>query len=427
MGHKVKADPGGEGGDPRIRIVSNIFISFLGAGVLGLPYAFKESGLLEGAIVMTFVSIISVKAMLLIVDAKYLILAGRKRAQELPLLKNEDSVEDGLIKEVINDEISYSDVGDAAFGHAGRLTIDTALLVSQLGFCCAYLIFISETLSSYFTVISKTQCLFLMLPPLFGLTLIKDLSQLAPFSLIGQIFNFLAFAVVFWFDFDHLHLAANQHRKEFSLSGFPFFFAVAIYCFEGAGMILSLENSVDDGYKPNFKKTFIKTIAVVTFIYISFGASGYLSYGHETKDIITLNLPHVDGTIDFATLVKVCLCFSLFCTYPVMIFPVSELLEKKFLVSSSSSPVSGLLIRGGIVTMTGVVVKVVPRFADLMALIGASCCTLLAFIIPASCHLKLFSKEITKKQIMIDYLIFGIGIIGAILGTTDALKKVISS
>ncbi|CAB4067008.1 SLC36A [Lepeophtheirus salmonis] len=166
MGHKVKADPGGEGGDPRIRIVSNIFISFLGAGVLGLPYAFKESGLLEGAIVMTFVSIISVKAMLLIVDAKYLILAGRKH---------------GLIKEVINDEISYSDVGDAAFGHAGRLTIDTALLVSQLGFCCAYLIFISETLSSYFTVISKTQCLFLMLPPLFGLTLIKDLSQFSSF------------------------------------------------------------------------------------------------------------------------------------------------------------------------------------------------------------------------------------------------------
>lgn len=32
------------------RVVANIFISFIGAGVLGLPYAFKEAGLMEGEI-----------------------------------------------------------------------------------------------------------------------------------------------------------------------------------------------------------------------------------------------------------------------------------------------------------------------------------------------------------------------------------------
>ena len=31
-----------------VRVVANIFISFIGAGVLGLPYAFKTSGLAEG-------------------------------------------------------------------------------------------------------------------------------------------------------------------------------------------------------------------------------------------------------------------------------------------------------------------------------------------------------------------------------------------
>ena len=34
------------------------------------------------------------------------------------------------------------------------------------------------------------------------------------------------------------------HPREFSLEGFPFYFSVAIYCFEGAGMILSLEESL---------------------------------------------------------------------------------------------------------------------------------------------------------------------------------------
>ena len=32
----------------------------------------------------------------------------------------------------------------------------------------------------------------------------------------------------------------------------------------------------------------------------------------------------------------------------------------------------------------------VPNFGQLMALVGASCCTLLAYIMPALCHLVLF-------------------------------------
>ena len=35
----------------KVRVVANIFISFIGAGVLGLPYAFKEAGLMEGKII----------------------------------------------------------------------------------------------------------------------------------------------------------------------------------------------------------------------------------------------------------------------------------------------------------------------------------------------------------------------------------------
>lgn len=83
---------------------------------------------------------------------------------------------------------------------------------------------------------------------------------------------------MFWFDFEHLHLASG-HRKEFSLRGFPFFFSVAIYCFEGAGMILSLEHSVIEPLRPFFKRYFVTTIVSVTTLYITFGVSGYLSYG----------------------------------------------------------------------------------------------------------------------------------------------------
>jgi len=104
-------------------------------------------------------------------------------------------------------------------------------------------------------------------------------------------------------------------------------------------MILSLEESSPEPLKSRFRTHFIWTIVAVTALYISFGVSGYLSYGEETKDIITLNLPHGEGGgIDFAILVKACLSFSLFFTYPVMLFPVTALVEERCLRCLPAAP-----------------------------------------------------------------------------------------
>ena len=48
-----------EGTRSPIKIFGNIFISFIGAGVLGLPYAFKEAGILEGCCILSFVGFLS--------------------------------------------------------------------------------------------------------------------------------------------------------------------------------------------------------------------------------------------------------------------------------------------------------------------------------------------------------------------------------
>ena len=55
-----------------------------------------------------------------------------------------------------------------------------------------------------------------------------------------------------------------------SLDGFPFFFCAAVYCFEGAGMILSLEQSVPSNRRHNFKKYFVCTIGCITTLYIRY-------------------------------------------------------------------------------------------------------------------------------------------------------------
>ena len=137
-----------------------------------------------------------------------------------------------------------------------------------------------------------------------------------------------------------------------------------------------------------------------------FGIAGYLSFGPDTKEIITLNL-EPEGGIDFALIVKVCLCFSLFFTYPVMMFPVTKIITPKvqqlitievsFHSNTKSNTISfrnilrlfstvcllqettlfRLVLRFILVSITGIIVIVIPNFANLMSFIGATCCTLL--------------------------------------------------
>jgi len=463
------------------RIFCNLFIAFVGAGILGLPFAFKEAGLVEGCVIMLAVGFISSKAMILLINCKEKILSSNDYHQlsakgsgsptRLPPEKRLASPFKSLVKNVLIDKkqreedvsspltsddeksdesdaippplalypktIMYGDVGFYALGTLGKMLVEVALVISQAGFCCSYLIYISETLSSL-TPFSRIQILLLAMPLLMVMALIKDLHSMAVFSFFAQFANLSAFAVVFWFDFEH-YGRVKFEPKSTSLSSVPFFMAVGIYCYEGAGMILSIEDSVACSHRAKFRRLFVVTMVLVTLLYVSFGVAGFLSYGLETSPIITTNLPHGTGSsVDFAIVVKLLLCFALLFTYPVMLFPVVKLveanLEERILVlllslrlvrEIESCMLSRSLIRVSVVLLTNLVVVLIPNFANLMALVGASCCTLLAFILPGIFHFQLFRNSgIGRSQIWFDVFLIILGIVGASLGTADALNRI---
>ena len=92
------------------------------------------------------------------------------------------------------------------------------------------------------------------------------------------------------------------------------------------------------------------------------------------SDIITLNLPHSKSGVDFAVMVKLCLCISLFISYPVMLFPVTSMLKKWTGDSSATYRIkyASIFVRLILVCLTGFIVLLVPNFSDLMALVGAT-------------------------------------------------------
>jgi len=307
-----------------------------------------------------------------------------------------------------------------AFGNRGWWAVQMSIVSSQIGFCCAYIIFIMHNASTLIDV-SPNEILVLLIGPLMFLANIRDLSGLAVFSLFANAVNIFAYCVVFTFDFSRVEHDGLQ-GKAVTVDGLPFFLGVAIYCYEGAGMIISLETSVPKEHRHEFPKLFKSALLVITTLYIIFGVAGYVSYGAETDKIITLNMP--DGV--FPSIVKACLSLSLFFTFPVMMFPVSTLLEKLTAGKSGALPNSRrLMLRCSLVLVTVFFVILIPDFAIIMGLIGSSCCMLLALILPGLIHLELFKSNLTTTEKMFDYVIIGLGCTGSVLGLQDAIARII--
>jgi len=222
------------------------------------------------------------------------------------------------------------------------------------------LIFIASNVNKFLDI-SKEVVVSVCIPPLIGFSLLKHMKELAMVALVADVMNILGLAIVLQTDLTYMPLDHDRIEVFGVLSSVPFFFGVASYCFEGVGMVLPLENSML--HKENFTPILLATVGIITTLYAAFGVCGYLAFGDATEDVITLNF---EGSSSMAMAVKLCLCIGLFFTYPVMLYPVFEVLLPTLSCgpseggSSRTSEVKSALLRSAIVLLTGVLAAGIP-------------------------------------------------------------------
>eukprot|EP00850_Spirogloea_muscicola_P000136 SM000001S04538 [mRNA] locus=s1:827903:829883:+ [translate_table: standard] len=322
------------------------------------------------------------------------------------------------------------------------------VVLSQGGFCVAYLVFIGTNLASIFAAagggagaggLSKTHVIFLALPAQILLSWVRSLTRLAPFSIFADVVNVLAMAVIVADDAEALQGFQHAHAYN-GLASVPFVVGVAIYAFEGISMTLPLEASMKDGRK--FGSVLGLAMASITLLYGGFATIGYLAYGDDTKEIVTLNLPQ-HWTTDA---VKIGLCIGLVFTFPgkssafacthyiaqIMMFPVHEIFESR--VSSSAwyelhiKPRARLRkavqkgLRVAVVLVASWTAAAVPSFGTFISLVGSSVCSLLAFVLPALFHLHLLWHSMNRIEATADYLLIFFGLLFGVWGTYDSLR-----
>ncbi|XP_076882073.1 amino acid transporter AVT3C-like [Bidens hawaiensis] len=392
----------------QFKTFANVFIAIVGAGVLGLPYTFKRTGYLTGTLTVFAVAYFTNHCMMLLVKT-------RRKLESI----------NGFSK--IN---SFGDLGFTVAGPIGRSAVDVMIVLSQAGFCVSYLIFVSNTLVNIFNlnpisisnpnanpkilgVSAKGFYIWACFPFQLGLNSIPTLTHLAPLSIFADVVDIGAMGIVM---VEEAMIYLNSSPVLQAFGGFSVFFygvGVAVYAFEGIGMVLPLESETED--KEKFGKVLGITIAFIALMFASFGVFGYFAFGDETKDIITINL----GQGWLSSVVQLGLCLNLFFTFPLMMNPVYEVFERMWCEGRYS-----LWVRWGLVLVVSLVALLVPNFADFLSLVGSSVCIVLGFVLPALFHLMVHKYEVGVLGWVKDgaYIVFGV--ILAVTGTWTSLQEI---
>ncbi|XP_030461358.1 amino acid transporter AVT3B-like [Syzygium oleosum] len=390
---------------------ANVFIAIVGAGVLGLPYAFKRTGWLTSLLMLFSVAALTYHCMMRVVIT-------RRKLESV----------DGFSKIAC-----FGDLGFAVCGSIGRMVVDIMMVLSQAGFCVGYLIYIGNTMAKLFNsgsdrrvaaylsskiwgISAKSFYIWGSLPFQLGLNSIKTLTHLAPLSIFADIVDLGAMGVVMIDDVGIIWKNGAEVQAFGGLSVFFYGMGVAVYAFEGIGMALPLESEMKD--KSKFGKILAIAMAFIALIYGGFGLLGYLAFGENTRDIITANM----GKGLISTMVQLGLCINLFFTFPLMMHPVYEIVERRFWGGRYC-----IWLRWLLVLVVGLIALLVPNFGDFLSLVGSSVCCGLGFVLPSLFHFLVCKEEMSWKGWSVDVGIIVLGVVLGISGTWYALVEIFST
>ncbi|KAM8972936.1 proton-coupled amino acid transporter 1-like [Pelodytes ibericus] len=402
----------------------------IGTGLLGLPLAVKNAGIVLGPLSLVVMGIIAVHCMDLLVKCANHICQKEQR----PFVDYGDCVMYGM----------ESTPSQWMRTHSiwGRRIVGFFLILTQMGFCCVYFVFLADNIkqvveaancttndcSSNKTVVlteSMDSRLYILsfLPFLILLVFIRNLRYLSIFSLLANVAMLGSVVMIYIYigrdipDPTHLSYAA-------SWKSYPLFFGTAIFAFEGIGVILPLENKMKIPHQ--FPIVLYVGMAVVTALYISMGTLGYLYFGDDIKSSITLNLPNCW----LYQSVKLLYSFGIFISFALQFYVAAEIIVPTFTTRVQDRWVLfvDLATRTLLVCVACVLAILIPRLDLIITLVGSVSSSALALIIPPLLEIfTYYSEGLSRWIIAKDVLISVVGFLGFVFGTYVTLWELLTT
>jgi len=370
--------------------------AFIGTGIMFLPKAFKNGGILFSSIILISVSILSCICFRLLLQCRERYGGG------------------------------YGELGAAVGGPKLRIMILSSIALSQIGFVCAGMIFIAENLFTFLDAVTPNHThplsiialISLQIIVLVPLALIRNITRLGPSAMLADMFIFTGLIYIWYYDIATLsHSGVHPTVQLFNPSAWTLTIGSSIFTFEGIGLLLPIQSSMM--HPQHFSKLLYLVMVIITLIFTSIGALCYATFGSSTSVEIISNYPQTSPLVNA---VQFLYSMAVLAGTPVQLFPAARILETTLFGEQASGKRSRATkwyknaLRIGTTLMCGIIA--IAGASDLdkfVALIGSFACVPLVYIYPALLHYRAIAE--TRGEKAGDVAVMAVGF-GAMVYTT---------
>ncbi|KAH6711239.1 transmembrane amino acid transporter protein-domain-containing protein [Leptodontidium sp. MPI-SDFR-AT-0119] len=360
--------------------------SFVGTGVLFLPKAYLNGGMLFSNLVLVGVAVLSYYCFVLLVNTRLRVNG------------------------------SFGDMGGILYGNWMRTTILVSIVVSQIGFVAAYIVFTSKNLQAFILAVSdcktniEVKWLILMQMVVFlPFSLLRDISKLGFTALIADAFILIGLVYLYYYDIlTIVRQGGVSDIVNFNPNDWTLFIGIAIFTFEGIGLIIPIQESMKNPKK--FPPVLGGVMIIISVVFISMGALSYAAYGSKTETVVILNLPQDDKMVNG---VQFLYSLAILLSTPLQIFPAIRITENElFTRSGKYNPYikwQKNLFRFFVVMLCAGIAWFGANDLDkFVAVVGSFACVPLVYIYPPMLHFRAVSKTTFRKTADVLLCIFGL-------------------
>jgi amino acid permease len=345
--------------------VFNLCNSAIGAGILALPYAVHQAGLVLGMLCMV--------AMCLILAFTNKILVWTNRLNP--------------------DAKSYEKLVKAVFGHKTSILVTWSVILTTFGACTGFLVIIADILPPIVKlVVSEPE----WVSSRYAVTLAVSVIGILPLASLKN-FNSLRFSstmaiisvsftvfVIMFRSVQTLPLTeAVKSEIHYFNYGMGIFDALPLISFAfGCHMqMIPIFSELKDNNIPSRTNIVIfSTGGVCLTLYSITAVFGYIKFPTSSEGNILRNFPDDDVLVNIA---RAMLCLVIVCHYPPSNYCCRAALDYLFIGNPQPSTVRRLVWTFLIWGLATIVSFVVPKIDVVFGLIGATANSLIVFILPA--------------------------------------------
>lgn len=374
--------------------------AFVGTGIMFLPKAFYNGGILFSSLCLISIAAISMWAFHL-------------------LLKCRTSCGG-----------SYGEIGEVIAGPWMRNVILTSITLSQLGFVCTGLVFVADNWFSFLAAVTNGAnplgiklLIALQALLLIPLSFIRNISKLGAAATLADAFILIGLCYIWQYDISHLATNGMSPTVElFNPRAYTLTIGASIFTFEGIGLIIPIHASMRHPEK--FEYLLGLVMLIITAIFTSVGALCYATFGDRTQIEVINNFPQDSRLVNA---VQFLYALAVLIGNPVQLFPAMRILEGRIFGKRSGK--KDLLTKWKknafrtslVVVCCAISIGGSTNLDRFVALIGSVACVPLVYVYPAFLHYKAVAT--TTREKIGDVVLMVLGIVGMVYTTAITIAS----